>query len=288
MLRFPVGQHDGPACRTHYDSRVTHTARAHSPGRCRCRIAGAALLLAWPAAAGAQTEFHYQYGKFVNPFTGQHAYASVLTVQQASRWSLGDSFYFIDFTDDGGADGFNEKSYYGEWYPTLSLGRVSNRTIGAGPIRDVAIVSGFNFGSDANIFRYVPGGRLSWSVPGFFFLNTDFAAAIDKGNGIAGGGAPRTDTHFVFDVNWGAGFDVGRHSFLFTGHTKFMGAATNELGHAVKPSLLAQPQFGWDLGKALTGHANELFLGVEYQFWWNKLGVDDGDNVAQLWVMWRM
>ena len=165
---------------------MTHTARAHSPGRCRYRIAVAALLLAWPTAAGAQTEFHYQYGKFVNPFTGQHAYASVLTVQQASRWSLGDSFYFIDFTDDGGADGFNEKSYYGEWYPTLSLGRVSNRTIGAGPIRDVAIVSGFNFGSDANIFRYVPGGRLSWSVPGFYFLNTDFAAAFDKGNGIDG------------------------------------------------------------------------------------------------------
>ncbi len=267
---------------------MTRTARAHSPGRRRCRIAVAALLLAWPAAAGAQTEFHYQYGKFVNPFTGQHAYASILTVQQASRWSLGDSFYFIDFTDDGGADGFNEKSYYGEWYPTLSLGRVSNRTIGTGPIRDVAIVSGFNFGSDANIFRYVPGGRLSWSVPGFFFLNTDFAAAFDKGNGIAGGGAPRTGAHFVFDVNWGAGFDVGPHSFLFTGHTKYMGATTNELGHAVKRSLLAQPQFSWDLGKALTGHANQLFLGVEYQFWWNKLGVDDGDNVAQLWVMWRM
>ena len=67
-----------------------------------------------------------------------------------------------------------------------------------------------------------------------------------------------------------------------------MGATTNELGHAVKPSLLAQPQLGWDLGKALTGHDNQLFLGVEYQYWGNKLGVDGGDNVAQLWVMWRM
>ncbi len=273
---------------THYDPRVTHRARAHSSGVWRRRLLVCTLSLAVPAAAGAQTEFHYQYGKFVNPFSGARAYASVLTVQQASRWSLGDSFYFIDFADDGGADGFNEKSYYGEWYPTLSLGRVSKRTIGAGPIRDVAVISGFNFGSDANIFRYVPGGRLSWSVPGFFFLNTDFGAAIDRSSGVAGGGAPRTGAGFVFDVNWGAGFDAGRHSFLFTGHTKFMGATTNELGHAVKPSLLAQPQFGWDLGKALTGQANQLFLGVEYQYWWNKLGVAGGDNVAQLWVMWRM
>ena len=247
-----------------------------------------ALLLAVPAAAGAQTEFHYQYGRFANPFSGARAYASVLTIQQASRWSLGDSFIFIDFTDDGGADGFNEKSVYGEWYPSLSLGRVSKRTIGAGPIWDVAIVSGLNFGSDADILKYVPGGRLSWDVPGFFFLNTDFGAAIDANSGVARGGAPRTGTSFVFDVNWGAGFDIGRQSFLFTGHAKYMGATTNELDHAVKASLLAQPQFGWDLGKALTGHANQLFLGVEYQYWRNKLGVDDGDNVAQLWLMWRM
>ena len=56
----------------------------------------------------------------------------------------------------------------------------------------------------------------------------------------------------------------------------------------MKGWILAQPQLGWDIGKALTGAANQLFLGVEYQYWWNKLGVDDDDNVAQLWVMWRL
>jgi nucleoside-specific outer membrane channel protein Tsx len=268
-----------------YHSRVMHRARTGLP----CRWAAAVLLLlAAPAGAAAQTEFHYQYGNFVNPFSGERAYASVLTVQLASRWSLGDSFIFIDWTDDGGADGFNEKSVYSEWYPTLSLGRVTNRTIGAGPLRDVAFVSGFNFGSDADIFKYVPGGRLSWDVPGFFFLNTDFGAAIDKSSGVARGGAPRTGVSFIMDVNWGAAFDVGSQSFLFAGHTKYDGATTDELGRAVKASLLAQPQIGWDLGKAMTGHANQLFLGVEYQYWWNKLGVDDGDNVAQLWLMWRL
>ena len=254
----------------------------------RRAAAAFAFLLAAPAAAAAQTEFHFQYGRFVNPFSGERHYARVLTFQQASRWSLGDSFIFLDWTDDGGADGFNEKTMYGEWYPTLSLGRVSNRTIGAGPIRDVALVGGLNFGNEANIFKVVPGGRLSWDVPGFFFLNTDFGAAIDKSSGVARGGAPRTGVSFVLDVNWGAGFDLGAQSFLFTGHAKYMGAATDELGHRVKASLLAQPQLGWDVGKAATGHAGELFLGVEYQYWGNKLGVDDGDNVAQLWLMWRL
>ena len=265
---------------------MMHSASARAPRRWTPGVA--LLLLAAPAAAVAQTEFHYQYGRFANPFSGVRTYASVLTFQQASRWSLGDSFLFIDFADDGGTDGFDDKSVYGEWYPSLSLGRVSKRTIGVGPIRDVAIISGFNFGSDANIFKYVPGGRLSWGVPGFFFLNTDFGAAIDKSSGVEGGGAPRTGTSFVFDVNWGAGFDAGSQSFLFAGHAKYMGATTNELGGDVRASLLAQPQLGWDIGKAMTGHADQLFLGVEYQYWWNKLGVDDGDNVAQLWVMWRL
>ena len=36
--------------------------------------AGAALILAAPIAAVAQTEFHYQYGKLTNPFSGERAY----------------------------------------------------------------------------------------------------------------------------------------------------------------------------------------------------------------------
>ena len=254
----------------------------------RRAAAAFAFLLAAAAAASAQTELQYQYGNFVNPFTGERHYASVLTFQNASPWSLGDSFIFLDWTDDHGADGFNEKGMYGEWYPTLSLDRVTGRTIGFGPLRDVALIGGLNFGNEANIFKVVPGGRLSWDVPGFFFLNTDFGAAFDKSSGFARGGAPRTGVAFVMDVNWGAGFDVGSQSFLFAGHTKYEGASTNELGHRVKASLLAQPQLGWDVGKATTGHAGELFLGVEYQYWRNKLGVDDGDNVAQLWLMWRL
>ena len=59
-----------------------------------------AFLLAAPAAA--RTELQYQYGNFVNPFTGERHYASVLTFQNASRWSLGESFIFLDWTDDGG------------------------------------------------------------------------------------------------------------------------------------------------------------------------------------------
>lgn len=246
------------------------------------------VALALPVAATAQTEFQYQFGRLANPFSGERAYTSILTVQQASSWVLGDSFLFIDFLQDSRTDGFNDKNFYGEWYPTLSLGKISGHKVGAGTLRDIALISGINFDGDADVLKYLPGIRLSWDVPGFAFLNTDMTAFIDASSGVARGGAPKTGNSFMFDVNWGASFALGRQDFWVSGHAEYIGAVTSELGAPVKDWILAQPQLGWDVGKAISGLAGKLFLGVEYQFWSNKLGTDDHDNVAQLWLMWRL
>ena len=160
-----------------------------------------ALLAGFAAApAAAQTEFQFQYGRLVNPFSAQSTPSRILTIQQASGWSLGDSFLFIDYIDDDLLDGFNDKDFYGEWYPTLSFGKMSGRTVGGGPLRDVALIGGINFGGDADFFKYLPGVRLSWAVPGFFFLNTDVTAFID---GNSGSGAPRTSNSWTFDRQLG-------------------------------------------------------------------------------------
>ena len=246
------------------------------------------VLAATPVATAAQTEFHYQYGKLTNPFSGAGNYTHILTFQQASSWSLGDSFFFVDFLDDGVADGFNDMEFYGEWYPTVSLGRLTGGMFGGGPLRDIALVGGINLGADANVLKWLPGVRFSWNVPGFIFFNADVTAFIDANRGVDGGGAPQTTDSFMVDVSWGSAFDLGDQSFWFTGHMEYIGATTDELGGAVEAWILAQPQLGWDVGKALTSSANQLFLGVEYQYWWNKLGTDSQDNVPQLWVMWRL
>ena len=91
----------------------------------------AVLLLAAPSAAAAQTEFQFQYGSLDNPFSGESEQTVILTFQHALSWSLGDSFFFTDFIDDVAVDGFNDRDFYGEWYPTLSLGKLSGRTVGA-------------------------------------------------------------------------------------------------------------------------------------------------------------
>ena len=258
--------------------------RSHRSGL-RC-VLGACLVLVSATAAAGQAEFHYQLGKLTNPFSGARNRTHILTIQHATSWSLGDSYLFVDILDDGGHDGFNDKDLYGEWYPTLSFGRLSGAEIRLGPIRDIAVIGGMNFDSDADVFKWLPGIRASWDVPGFAFLNTDLTAFIDANSGTQGGGAPRTDDSFMFDVSWAAPFQIGTQSFLFGGHAEYIGGTRSEFGDQGKGWILAQPQITWDVGGAF-GAPNKLFVGMEYQYWRNKLGAEEHDNVPQLIVIWR-
>ena len=239
------------------------------------------------STASAQTEFHFQYGKLTNPFSGQRQYTSILTLQNALGWKLGDSFFFVDIIEDRGHDDFNEKDVYAEWYPTLSFSKLTDADFGFGPVRDIALVGGINLDADADVLKYLPGVRLSWEVPGFVFLNTDVTAFIDAGSGVARGGAPRTSDSFMVDVNWLLPFEIGGQSFALSGHTEYIGGRTDEFGNQVRGWILSQPQLTWDLG-AVFGGANQLLVGIEYQYWRNKLGTGSHDNVCQLLLIWRL
>ncbi len=233
--------------------------------------------------ARSQTEVHYQYGTFDNPFAGTSAATTILTVQHASLWQYGDNFYFIDFSDDGGSDGFNEMDAYGEFYANFSLGKLTGRDLGFGPVADFGVFAGAGIGTDSNFLQWLPGLRASWNLPGFVFLNTDFALALDGGRGHAGGSPPEMESLLIIDVNGLLAFSVGSQSFQIAGHAQYATATTDELGNEVPASILAQPQLRWDIGGA-----NGLFVGIEYHYWSNKLGTDVDESVVQLLGVWQL
>ena len=241
----------------------------------------ASILSLGARPGAAQTEFAWQYGSIVNPFTadGSSATTSILTFQNASGWKYGGSFFFIDFIDDDTNDGFNDKDFYGEWYPTLSIGKVSGSEIKIGPIRDISLIGGLNFGGDPNVLKFLPGVQLSWSIPGFIFVNTDFTAIVDASD------APNDvgETGFMFDVSWLLPFNIGPLSFAFSGHAEYISAVTTESGFENNAWILAQPQLTVDI----TGEG-WLNVGVEMQYWSNKLGSDHDEFTPQLFVAWRM
>ena len=265
--------------------------RFRGPQRPKCLVRAAAGVLAFclaAAPASAQLEVHYQYGSILNPFSAASEPTHIFTLQHAGGWRAGGSFFFLDYSSDGVEDGFNDRDLYGEWYPTLSLGSLAEDGVGLGPVSDVRLVAGVNLGIQSKIVRYVPGVELGWNVPGFVFVNTIFGALVDASSGLDAGGAPSTQNAFDFDVSWLSVFRLGSQSFSFAGHAEYTSAITNEVGAEYPASILAQPQLRWDVGQALTGAANVLHLGVEYQLWANKLGTTIDENTLQLLIVWQM
>ena len=255
-----------------------------------CASALVLLLTASPAAALVEwstTEMHFQYGHLENPFSDANQDAFILTVQNALGWKYGESFFFADFIEDVEHDGFNHTEIYGEWYLSLSLGRILKKDLKIGPIKDFSLIGGVNGSVDAKVIKFLPGLRASWDLPGFAFLNTDLTAYIDASRGVSNGGAPRESDSFMLDINWAYPFTIGKLSFSIEGHAEYIHCRTNEFGGQVRSWFYTQPQFRLDLGKLLREEENRLFIGMEYQFWHHKLGTKNDESVPQFLLVWR-
>ena len=64
-------------------------------------------------------------------------------------------------------------------------------------------------------------------------------------------------------------------------HLEYFGERDNELGGKARSWILAQPQLRWDTD-------DRISLGIEYQFWMNKLGDGDTDeNAIQALLVWK-
>ena len=233
----------------------------------------------------AQMEFQYQRGSLLNPFSNPGSYHStnILTFQNAGGWKLGSSFFFIDFMDDAENDGFNDKDFYGEWYPTLSFSKLFGRNFELGPVADISAISGLNFGGDANVLKYLPGIQFSWKVPGFIFVNTDFTAVVDYSDGT------QHDPGFMFDISWLAVMNIGDQSFSFMGHAEYISAVDHKNSTSKNEAwILAQPQLVWDVGN-LFSTPNAFHVGIELQYWLNKLGKNGQDEFRpQFLIVWRL
>ena len=250
-------------------------------------LAGSLVLS--PAARSLEwqtNEIQYQYGKLDVPTFagGGDEYVSIVTLQHASGWKYGDNFAFVDFSN-GSEQGHD---IYGEAYANFSIGKISGKDLSVGIIRDFGVIMGYNWGKEAKVRKFLPGVRTALDVPGFTFVNFDVMAYIDNNSGASAGGAPKEDDSYIVDVSWAAPWSWGEHSFSFEGHMEYVGSRDNEFGEKVEGHFLAQPQLRYDLGQTLWNKADTLFVGVEFQYWDNKLGDKDTDERAtQLLAVYR-
>ncbi len=247
------------------------------------RLTGVAIVLfalalvAQPASAAiwSNTELHIQIGTLDLPYTGGlDSSTTIFTLQHASGWKYGDNFFFFDVISQD-----NNYETYGEWYSYFSFRKMAGKEEMKGRLKDVRFIAGFNWAPDAEVIKYLPGIGLSWNVPGFAFLNTDFTLYIDDSLGVAAGGAPSEDDSWMIDVNWARPFGGGKWSI--EGHAEYIAERTNEFGGEASAWILAQPQLRYFVSE-------NVAIGIEYQYWQNKLGDPDTDeNTVQALLVWK-
>lgn len=226
------------------------------------------------AADWSNTELHIQFGELDIPSFagGGSSDHTIFTLQHASGWKYGDNFFFFDMLNSD-SPAFQDQDSYAEWYTNFSLGKIKGEKVSFGFVNDIGLIMGFNWAADAKVRKYLPGVRFSVDIPGFAFANVDVMAYIDDSEGVARGGAPKEDDSFLVDFNFKRPFKIGEENFSVEGHIEYAGERDNEFGGKVESWIFAQPQFRW--------YPNDnVAVGIEYQFWNNKLGDAATDESA--------
>ncbi len=245
-----------------------------------------ALSLSVSASTWSINELHIQKGNLIQPFAreaGTKAQTLIFTFQHASGWEYGQHFLFVDYASVG-----DEDTLYAEWYPTLSSSAFLATPLRNDWLKDISLVMGFNMAPEADVLKYLPGIQFQFDVEGFHFLNLTLTAYIDDSEGLEEGGAPKHGDSWMVDVAWRYALPLQSQQFYIEGHVEYIDERASEVvGVSVESWLLAQVQVRWDVGKAWFDVNDRVYLGVEYQYWNNKLGTQQDENTVQALGVWR-
>jgi nucleoside-specific outer membrane channel protein Tsx len=216
-----------------------------------------------------------------------------LTLQHASGHKLGRNFFFVDIIDSRKNDpaGGSHGEIYSELYSSLSLSKLTGAKLAFGPVVDINLTGGYNWGAKTNganprVFLY--GATVDFKLPGFIFFNVDVLAYNDKGR--FDGGPSISDTTYQIAPAWLSKFSLGPTNWVFTGHVDFIGKRCPSTGSCAgrASEILAQPELRMDVGQYL-GKKETVYLGVKWNWWRNKFGYDGlNENNPQLQLNWKL
>ncbi len=193
---------------------------------------------------------------------------TVITTEHAHGHAYGDNFIFVDWIwpHDG------KPTFYGEFAPRISMSKVFNTDLSAGPIKDF-LLSGMIEKPNHRKVRYLYGGAVDFNVQGFKFFKTNLYVRDNPDL--------RGKTWQVTLV-WNRPFQIGNTSWVAEGFADFAGAEGR-----TQPHQFIVPRFLLDVGKIAGHQEGKLWAGVEYSYWHNKFGIDGvTESHPQLQVKW--
>lgn len=193
---------------------------------------------------------------------------SIITLEHANGWAYGDNYAWIDLIYPDGRD----YTYYGEFSPRLSLGKITGHDLSYGIIKDILLSTTFEKLKGQGP-QYLYGGAVDLNLPGFKFFKTNFYVHDST---------ERDGKTWQVTLAWNRPFQIGGTKFLIEGFSDIQG---REGTSQANQSFVLR--FLMDVGYALGGEENKLWAGVEYQYWHNKAGRDGvTESVPQAQIKW--
>lgn len=194
---------------------------------------------------------------------------TTVTFETAGAWIYGDWFAFQDVTYFNGSNLSENDTTYGEISTRLSASKISGQSIGFGPVTDLSWAFMLEEG-EGPVTSFLYGIGMDITVPYFtyFNINTYRRDAISSGNLSDGW---QVTPAFRMD------FPVGNSNIVFDGYIDWVFSADNQ---GYEENFHFNPQVKYDLGAVIFGehNKNQLFVGVEYDYWQNKYGVKGVDQ----------
>jgi nucleoside-specific outer membrane channel protein Tsx len=190
----------------------------------------------------------------------------IVTLEHASKWSFGDNYFFFDVTNPTEDD----TSIYGEYLTRFSLLEVFAKQRSSGFLKDVLLAASMEWGEE--IHRYLVGVGFDFNIPHFNFFKANIYRRDDP---------KQEGSTFQLTLAWLFKYSFKSTTFIFEGFTDYVGA------EGVKKSyVLAAPRLLLDISQ-LWKKRDTLFVGVEYQYWYRKFGIEGKtESVPQLMIKW--
>lgn len=216
------------------------------------------------AANWSSSKVEVLYGQnFKRGPNGADQDEATFTFANATGFDWGDSFIFADVNRANKSE--NTGGTHLEFSTRYNVWKAADGGIIKGAY---GIVQG-DMTSNKFVSKIVPmgGASLDWAVPGFKFFKTHLQYRDD----------PTLDGSSVqFNLVWNSEFKLGEQQFSFEGFADW----TSGEGTGNETNFLMQPQLLWHVNKSVA-------VGVEYQYWKNRLGIDGRDeSVPQVMVRW--
>lgn len=258
---------------------------------------GTALIVApWGAAQAddgrifewTSNTLGYRYGKdFTNPNNPNDISKNIYSFSHADGYRYGSNFFHLDVLESDNNDprkGTNEGSseVYGVFRSQLFASRVFDLPQGKGLVKDHAFTFGFdasrnNNRASAKKRALVFGPTIKFNSPGVLDLSL-FYYREKNHSGIPNVKHPdhTFDATYMVNLTWLRPFQLGDHGAKFQGFMNYTGEKGEDYNdNDTAPETLIRTSLMFATLPGTKRQPN-FWVGVGYEYWHNKFGVDGG------------